>query len=160
MSMRQPVSLAAKRAFCPSLPMARQSWLSGTTTRQAFSFSATKTLSTCAGLSALAINSAGSGDHLMMSLFSFFSSATTFSTRLPRGPTQAPTGSMVTSVECTAILVRLPASRAMDLICTTPAAISGTSISKRRFTRPGWMRLTRTCGPRSISRPVRLTSST
>ena len=26
MSMRQPVSLAARRAFCPSLPMARESW--------------------------------------------------------------------------------------------------------------------------------------
>jgi N6-L-threonylcarbamoyladenine synthase len=31
-SMRQPVSLAASRAFCPSLPMARESWRSGTTT--------------------------------------------------------------------------------------------------------------------------------
>ena len=26
MSMRQPVSLAARRAFCPSLPMASESW--------------------------------------------------------------------------------------------------------------------------------------
>ena len=26
MSIRQPVSLAASRAFCPSLPMARESW--------------------------------------------------------------------------------------------------------------------------------------
>jgi hypothetical protein len=26
MSMRHPVSLAASRAFCPSLPMARESW--------------------------------------------------------------------------------------------------------------------------------------
>ena len=33
--MRQPVSLAARRAFWPSLPMARDSWKSGTTTRAA-----------------------------------------------------------------------------------------------------------------------------
>jgi hypothetical protein len=26
MSMRQPVSLAASRAFCPSLPIASDSW--------------------------------------------------------------------------------------------------------------------------------------
>ena len=34
MSILYPVSLAARRAFCPSLPMARESWSSGTTTRQ------------------------------------------------------------------------------------------------------------------------------
>ena len=33
MSMRQPVSRAASRAFWPSLPMASDSWKSGTTTR-------------------------------------------------------------------------------------------------------------------------------
>ena len=33
MSMRHPVSRAASRAFCPSLPMASESWKSGTTTR-------------------------------------------------------------------------------------------------------------------------------
>ena len=33
MSMRHPVSRAASRAFCPSLPMARESWKSGTITR-------------------------------------------------------------------------------------------------------------------------------
>ena len=38
MSIFQPVSLAARRAFCPSLPMAKESWLSGTMTRAAFSF--------------------------------------------------------------------------------------------------------------------------
>ena len=32
MSMCQPVRRAARRAFCPSLPMARESWSSGTTT--------------------------------------------------------------------------------------------------------------------------------
>lgn len=33
MSMRHPVSFAARRAFCPSLPIARDSWYSGTTAR-------------------------------------------------------------------------------------------------------------------------------
>ena len=33
MSMRAPVSLAARRAFWPSLPIASDSWKSGTTTR-------------------------------------------------------------------------------------------------------------------------------
>jgi len=32
MSMRQPVSLAARRAFCPSRPMASESIRSGTVT--------------------------------------------------------------------------------------------------------------------------------
>ena len=35
MSMRHPVSRAASRAFCPSLPIASDSWKSGTTTRAA-----------------------------------------------------------------------------------------------------------------------------
>ena len=39
----------------------------------------------------------------------------------PRMPTQAPTGSMEESFEITAILARLPGSRATDLISTTPS---------------------------------------
>ena len=148
MSIFQPVSFAARRAFWPSLPMASDSWLSGTTTREDFSLSATNTLCTRAGLSAEAIYSLGSLDHLTISIFSVFNSFTTFSTRMPRGPTHAPTGSMLLSVENTAIFVRKPASRAMDLICTTPLRISGTSISNRRFTSPGCVRETITCGPR------------
>ena len=105
-SIFQPVSLAARRAFCPSLPMAKESWLSGTTTRAAFSRSETNTWITRAGLSALAMYSAGSLAHLMISIFSVFSSFTTFSTRMPRGPTQEPTASIMESLECTAILVR------------------------------------------------------
>ena len=136
--------------------MASESWLSGTTTAADFSFSATKTLSTRAGFRALAMYSAGSADHLTMSIFSVFNSLTTFSTRMPRGPTQEPTASMSGSVDMTAILVRKPASRAMDLICTTPDTISGTSSSNSRLTSPGWVRDTITCGPR----PMRETSST
>ena len=99
MSIFQPVSLAARRAFWPSLPMASDSWLSGTMTRAAFSVSETNTEMTRAGFSALAMYSAGSEDHFTMSIFSVLSSLTTFSTRMPRGPTQEPTASIIGSVE-------------------------------------------------------------
>ena len=49
------------------------------------------------------------------------------------------------------LFVRYPASRAMDLICTTPVWISGTSISNIRLTRPGWVRLIMILGPRSVT---------
>ena len=42
-------------------------------------------------------------------------------TRAPRAPTQAPMGSTSSSLDQTAILVRLPASRAMERISTTPS---------------------------------------
>ena len=42
-------------------------------------------------------------------------------TRWPPGPTQAPMGSTFSSADQTAILVRLPASRAMDLTSTVPS---------------------------------------
>jgi hypothetical protein len=51
----------------------------------------------------------------MMSIFSPCNSPTTAWTRLPRIPTQAPTGSMEESLEITAILARLPGSRATEL---------------------------------------------
>ena len=57
----------------------------------------------------------------MMSIFSPCNSFTTAWTRLPRMPTQAPTGSMDESREMTAILARLPASRATDLMVTIPS---------------------------------------
>ena len=56
MSMRQPVNLAAKRAFWPSLPIARLNCRSGTTTIAVLIdelFSSSRTLLTLAGLSAL-----------------------------------------------------------------------------------------------------------
>jgi hypothetical protein len=61
MSIRHPVSRAASRAFWPSLPIANDSWKSGTTTRAARAFwSITATETTLAGDSALATNRAGS----------------------------------------------------------------------------------------------------
>ncbi len=64
---------------------------------------------------------AASGDHWMMSIFSPCSSFTTACTRLPRMPTQAPTGSIEASRDTTAILARLPGSRATDLMVTMPS---------------------------------------
>lgn len=80
----------------------------------------------------------------MMSIFSFFSSLTTFSTRDSVGPTQAPTLGINHRVDGGDgdLVLNLPASREMERICTMPVAISGTSISNRRLTSPGWMRLT------------------
>ena len=49
MSTRQPVSRAARRAFCPSLPIASESWSSGTTTVACLFSSSTSTSRTRAG---------------------------------------------------------------------------------------------------------------
>ena len=64
---------------------------------------------------------------------------------------QAETGLTLASRLDTAILVRVPASRAMALTSTVPSKISGTSSSNRRLTRPGWVRLIMTRGPRSVA---------
>src|SRR4051795_3597910 len=60
MSTRQPVRRAARRAFSPSLPIARESWSSGTMTVACLASSSTSTSRTRAGESALATNRAGS----------------------------------------------------------------------------------------------------
>ena len=57
----------------------------------------------------------------MMSMRSPCSSCTTACTRTPRMPTQAPTGSMLESLLITAILARLPGSRATARISITPS---------------------------------------
>jgi hypothetical protein len=106
MSMRQPVSLAASRAFSPSRPIASDSWSSGTTTVACFDSSSTSTSRTRAGDRALAMKRAGSSLKGMMSIFSPRSSDTTMRTREPRGPTQAPTGSTPEACDTTAIFER------------------------------------------------------
>lgn len=61
MSIFQLVRRAASRAFCPSLPMASDSWSSGTVARaDLIAASRTSTLFTFAGDSASAMNVAGS----------------------------------------------------------------------------------------------------
>ncbi len=121
MSISQPVSWEASLTFWPRLPMARDSCSSGTTTSMRSDSSSSTTLATSAGARALTMKAAGSGDQGMMSIFSPCSSLTTACTRLPRIPTQAPTGSMEVSFERTAILARLPGSRATETTSTTPS---------------------------------------
>ncbi len=136
MSIRIPVSLAASRAFWPFLPMASESWLSGTTTSAAVcgsppsgsSSSLMVTDATLAGDRARATNDAGSFDHSMMSIFSPRSSRLITWIRVPRRPTQAPIGSTSRFVEATATLARSPASRAVALTRTIPSWISGISV--------------------------------
>ena len=147
MSIRQPVRRAASRAFWPSRPIASDSIRSGTVTLAIRCSSSMSTEITCAGLSALATNTAGSSLHGMTSIFSPDSSATTAWTRAPRWPTVAPTGSRPSWRDATAIFERLPASRAIALISTVPLWISGTSSSNRRLRKPLWVRLTKICGP-------------
>ena len=98
--MRQPVSFAASRTFCPFLPIASDNCLSSTTTSITRSLSSTmETRWTLAGLSALVTNMTGSSDHSTMSIFSPRSSRMIACTRVPFMPTQAPTGSTSRSRE-------------------------------------------------------------
>ena len=101
--------------------MARDSWSSGTTTRQLLPSGSSSTLTTSAGDRAAAMYWVGSSEKRMMSIFSPLSSSTMVFTRWPLGPTQAPMGSTLGSADHTASLVREPASRATDLISTVPS---------------------------------------
>ena len=111
-SISQPTSWEARRTFWPRLPIASDSWSSGTTTSMRRSAASMTTLVTSAGCRAFTTKVAVSGDQGMISTFSPPSSLTTAWTRLPRMPTQAPTGSIDSSLVLTAIFARLPASRA------------------------------------------------
>ena len=86
-----------------------------------------------------------------MSMRSPPSSFTTACTREPLRPTQAPTGSMASSREMTATLVRLPTSRAMARISTICCWISGTSSLNSAFTNSGSPRDRMSRGPLGVS---------
>ncbi len=111
-----------------------------------------RTSFTLAGESAFMTKSYGSSEKGTMSIFSPLSSLTTWRTRAPRAPTQAPTGSTLESLDQTAILVRWPGSRAQARISTTPSAISGTSSLKSSRMSPGWVRETTIWGPLAVRR--------
>ena len=64
-------------------------------------------------------------------------------------PTQVPIGSMRLSLVCTAILARMPGSRAADLISSRPSSISGTSSSNSFMMNCGAVRDRMSCGPRA-----------
>src|SRR5881409_2981652 len=76
---------------------------------------------TVAGASARHMYSAGSLLQSTMSILSPRSSCTTACTRVPRMPTQAPTGSTSRSLEVTAIFARPPGSRAAPFTSTMPS---------------------------------------
>ncbi len=149
--MRHPVSFAASRTFCPPLPIANESWSSATSTFAWCSASSICMSNTFAGANALATYIAGSSDHSITSIFSPLISLVTVVTRTPRPPTHAPVGSTCGSFDATAILVLLPASRAIDFISTTPVAISGASISNKALTNCGCERDSRRLTPRMPS---------
>ncbi len=150
-SIRKPVSFAPRRTFCPPRPIASESW-SGVTSTVAWRSSLfTRTLRTFAGDSASEINFSISADHSMTSIFSPPSSEITVATRMPRCPTQDPTGSTCASFECTAIFVREPASRAISLSSTTPVETSGASTANNARTKFGCARERRRLMPRGDS---------
>jgi len=98
-SIFQPVSLAARRAFWPPLPMASESWSSATTTWQRRSTSITRTSMTLAGDSARLTKMLASEDQGTMSMRSPPSSRTMLCTREPLSPTHEPTASTRGSCE-------------------------------------------------------------
>ncbi len=122
MSIFQPVSFAARRTFCPFLPIASDSCLSSTTTSITRLTSSTMvTRCTRAGLIAWVTNSSGSSEYSTMSIFSPRSSRMIACTRVPFMPTHAPTGSTSRSRLNTATLARSPASRTAPRIITVPS---------------------------------------
>ena len=131
------VSFEASRTFCPFFPMAIERNSSGTITSMALFSSSIITLDISAGASALHTNFAGSICQGIISIFSPLSSCTTFCTRLPFIPTQAPTGSISESFEVTANFALIPGSRAAPIIVTIPSLISGTSVLKRLIRKVG-----------------------
>ena len=102
----------------------------------------------------------GFSSQTTMSIFSPRSSSTMLLTREPLLPTQAPMGSTLGSLVLTAILVRLPGSRAMLMISMTPSLTSATSCSNSLRTRSGCVRLTRILGPRFVVRTSRINTLT
>ena len=156
MSTFHPVSFAASRAFWPRRPIARESLLSGTTTRALLSTSLISTRDTSAGHSELPIKTLGSSLHSIRSIFSSSNSETTAWTRTPLTPTQVPTASIPSSTALTATLERLPGSRAIVTICTCPSKISGTSCSNNTLMRSLCLRETTTGAPRFASRTCKM----
>ena len=156
MSTFHPVSFAASRAFCPRRPMARESLLSGTTTRALLLESLISTRDTSAGQSELPIKTLGSSLHSIRSIFSSSNSATIAWTRTPLTPTQVPTASIASSLAVTATFERLPGSRAIATISTCPSKISGTSCSNNPLIRFLCVRETITGAPRLASRTCKM----
>ena len=155
----QPVSLQARRMFCPSRPMVSASWSLGTMiSAWCAALSRMRTELDLAGAIEFAMKVAVSSDQGMRSMRSPESSFMMVRMREPRMPTQAPTGSTLGLFDFTTILERKPGSRAMSRISTTFSPTSGTSISKRRRMKREAARESTTCGPRWALSTFRMTA--
>src|SRR5437773_2378143 len=150
-SIFQPVSSDASRTFWPFRPMASDSWSSSTIAWIVLVSGSENTRATRAGASDSFAKRSGSGDQRAMAMRLPPSSFTTACTREPLSPTHAPTGSIESSRELTAILVRLPASRAVARISTICCWISGTSSLNSAFTNIGSARDRMRRGPFGVS---------
>ena len=121
MSIFQPVSLAARRAFWPSLPMARDSWSSGTTTRQL--------LPSGRGSTADHVGGRQSGGNVLGRIVGVLDNVHLLALELlhdgvdtlTAGADTGADGIYVGVADQTASLVREPASRAMERISTVPS---------------------------------------
>ena len=127
MSTYQPVNCEANLTFWPLLPIANESWSSGTTTSILPASSSITTFEGTAGARALITKVTGSSDQGIISIFSPCNSLTTAWTLEPLIPTHAPTGSILGSFDNTDIFALLPGSLATLLTTIMPSYISGTS---------------------------------
>ncbi len=119
--MSQPVSCEARRTFLAAAADGERELLVGHHHLDARSVLVEHDLGDFRRLQRVDDEGSRVCDHGMMSIFSPCSSFTTAWTRLPRMPTQAPTGSMEESREMTAILAREPGSRATDFTSMMPS---------------------------------------
>ena len=94
------------------------------------------TLTSWAGLRALAINFTGSLSYKITSIFSPFNWLRTLLILFPFSPMTAPTGSTLSYSEYTAILLLTPASLATEYNITVPSLSSGISFSRSLLTKP------------------------
>ena len=120
-SISNSVSWLANLTFWPLLPIARESWSSGTTTSILFESSSNTTFETSAGCNAFTKKVGASSFQGIISIFSPCNSLTTACTLDPLIPTHAPTGSIELSVVKTPIFALLPGSLATVLISIIPS---------------------------------------
>ena len=111
------------------MPIAKESWSSGTTISIVLSSSIIFVNKTLAGLIALHTYLTGSGDHSTTSIFSFLSSSEIVDILAPLTPIHAPTGSILEFLEYTATFALSPGSLAAPLTSIIPSNTSGISAS-------------------------------
>ena len=121
----------------PDLPIASFFSSSGTITKAlCLDGSGILTITFLAGVIALLINSTGSLLNSTTSTFSPFSSFSIPAILEPFSPIHEPIGSILSLIDETATLERIPASRTTRFIIIVPFAISGISCSNNLLTKP------------------------